>query len=176
MKELVREHTFRWTDPRAILRSADAEIAGLQWLQMMQAGEVEPPPLASALGMTIEAIEEGRVVFSMRGREWMCNPAVVIHGGITATLLDTVLTLAVVTKLPAKKSAQTIEMNLHYVRPLLPDGTAFRAEGLAVHVGGSIATAEGRVYNEAGKLVSHGTATLALLDVTAMLTRSPASP
>lgn len=36
----------------------------------------------------------------MRAEEWMCNPAAVVHGGMAATLLDTVVTLAVVPKLP----------------------------------------------------------------------------
>jgi len=108
----------------------------------------------------------------MTAREWMCNPAGVVHGGMTAVLLDTVLTLAVVSKLPGGKSAQTIDMNVHYVRPILPTGEKIVAVGTAVHIGSTIGTAEGRVHNAAGKLIAHGTATLAILDNATMASRA----
>ena len=188
MKNAVREKSFRWSDPRELgLRLAERD--GLDWLQAMKAGELPPPPAAEALGFEIEEIGAGTAVFSMSAQEWMCNPAAVIHGGLIATLLDTVLTLAVVTKLPRGKSCQTVQLNLNFVRPLLPTGERVRAVGEAVHVGTTIGTAEGRVFNAAGKMIAHGTATLALLAVEAMqgrpgrpagdgrgATRSPASP
>jgi len=98
----------------------------------------------------------------------MCNPAVVVHGGMAATLLDTVLTLAVVSKLPRGKTAQTVQMNVNYVRPLLPTGEKAVAEGVALHLGKTIGTAEGRVHDARGKLIAHGTATLAILDTEKM--------
>jgi uncharacterized protein (TIGR00369 family) len=128
------------------------------------------------LGLRPEELEEGRIVFSMRAEEWMSNPAGVVHGGMAATILDTVLTLAIVSKLPKGKTAQTIQMNLHYVRPLFPNGKIALAEGLAVHVGSTIGTAEGRLLNADGKLVAHGSATLAVMDIAAMATRYPKAP
>jgi uncharacterized protein (TIGR00369 family) len=170
VKQIVRERTFSWVDPLEVGRRL-AEVEGVEWLTMMKEGTLPPPPFAAALGMQPEEVEEGRVVFSMRAEEWMCNPAGVIHGGMAATILDTVLTLAVVAKIPEGKSAQTIDLNVHYVRPILPTGETITAEGLAVHVGATIGTAEGRMYNAAGKLVAHGTATLAILDLAAVAAR-----
>ena len=134
----------------------------------MKSGELPPPPIIEALSFEPEELEDGRIVFSMRAEEWMCNPASVVHGGMAATLLDTVLTLAVVSKLPKGKTAQTVQMNVHYVRPLLPTGEKVTGEGVAVHVGSTIGTAEGRVYDARGKLVAHGTATMAILDISQM--------
>jgi uncharacterized protein (TIGR00369 family) len=178
VKEIARQRSFTWTDPQELAKKLFS-IGGLEWLKKMKEGDVPGAPFASALGMLPEAVEEGRVVFSMAAEEWMCNPAGVVHGGMAATLLDTVLTLAVVSLIPHGKSAQTIDMNVHYVRPVLPTGERIVAEGKAVHVGTTIGTAEGRIHNAAGKLIAHGTATLAILDVAAMAaraTRSPASP
>jgi uncharacterized protein (TIGR00369 family) len=171
----TRERTHRWSDPRELAMAAFG-VSGLDWLRKIHAGELPPPPIAQALGMRSEELEAGRIVFSMRVEEWMCNPAAVVHGGVTATLLDTVLTLAVVSKLPLGKTCQTIQMNVNFVRPLFPSGEKVVAEGTAVHVGKSTGTAEGRVYDAAGKLIAHATATLAVLDTAEMATKYPATP
>lgn len=175
MKEVVRERTFRWSDPKELARRA-FDHEGLGWLRQMKAGDLPPPPVVEALGMHPEELDDGRIVFSMVAEEWMCNPAAVVHGGMAATLLDTVLTLAVVSKLPHGKTCQTVQMNINYVRPILPTGEKIVAEGVALHVGTTVGTAEGRVYNARGKLVAHGTATLAVIETASMLTKSPASP
>ncbi|HZZ00519.1 MAG TPA: PaaI family thioesterase [Candidatus Baltobacteraceae bacterium] len=163
----MRERTFRWTDPRELSRLA-FDQNGLEWLHKMKTGELPPPPIVEALSFVPEELEEGRIVFSMRAEEWMCNPASVVHGGMAATLLDTVLTLAVVSKLPKGRTAQTIQMNVNYVRPLLPTGEKVTGEGFAVHVGTTIGTAEGRVYDARGKIIAHGSATLAILETETM--------
>ncbi len=170
MKEIARERTFTWTNP-VELATQLFNTEGIAWLRAAKAREIPPPPILSALGMEIESVEDGSVAFSMRAEEWMCNPAGVVHGGMTATLLDTVLTLAIMSKLPAGSSAQTIDMNVHYVRPILPTGETIVAEGKAVHVGSTIGTAEARVHNAAGKLIAHGTATLAIIDNATMAAR-----
>ena len=167
MTQATRERTFRWTDPKTLALRA-FEQPGLGWLEQLKAGALPPPPIIDAMGFRLEEVEHGRVVFSMRAEEWMCNPAVVVHGGMAATLLDTVLTLAVVSKLPRGKTAQTVQMNVNYVRPLLPTGEKAVAEGVALHLGKTIGTAEGRVHDARGKLIAHGTATLAILDTEKM--------
>ena len=167
MSDVTRERTFRWTDPRELSRRAFGQ-EGLEWLRKFKSGELPPPPIIEALSFEPEELEEGRIVFSMRAEEWMCNPASVVHGGMAATLLDTVLTLAVVTKLSKGKIAQTIQMNVNYVRPLFPTGEKVMGEGFAVYVGTTIGTAEGRVYDARGKMIAHGSATLAILETSNM--------
>lgn len=163
----MRERTFRWTDPRELSRIAISH-GGIEWLRKMKAGELPPPPIVEALSFEPEELEDGRIVFSMRAEEWMCNPAAVVHGGMAATLLDTVVTLAVVSKLPKGKTAQTVQMNVHYVRPLHPTGEKVIGEGVALHVGNAIGTAEGRVYDARGSIVAHGSATMAILETDRM--------
>jgi uncharacterized protein (TIGR00369 family) len=171
VKEIVRERTFTWTDPTALAQRL-FDVPPIDWLKAAQAGEIPPAAVMSAIGMEIEDVREGSISFSFTAQEWMCNPAGVVHGGMTATLLDTVLTLAVMTNTPHGKTAQTIEMNVHYVRPVFATGEKIVAEGKTVHLGSTIATSEGRVHNAAGKLIAHGTATLAILDNSVIAARA----
>jgi len=160
--ETLREYSFTWTDPRE-LRQAMAGKPHLEWMQAMIDGETSGPPLASAFGYRFERAEPGHVEFSVDAHEWTANPAGMMHGGFTATLLDTVLTLAVQTRLPDDRMATTIDLHVHLVRGVVPSGQSIRAEADAVHAGGTIGTAEGRVYGADGKLLAHGSGTFAVV-------------
>lgn len=163
MKEIVRERSFTWDAPSATAGAIFGRDH-LTWMREMQSGAVPPPPAARLMGFDIETVEPGRVAFTMRAEEWMANPTGVIHGGLTSTLLDTVLTLAVTTQLPKERYCTTLDLHVHFVRPIAPDGEPVSGEGLAVHVGTNVATAEGRAHDSRGRLVAHATATLAILD------------
>jgi acyl-coenzyme A thioesterase PaaI-like protein len=45
-----------------------------------------------------------------------------------------------------------------------------RCEGKIIHAGGRIATAEGRVWDEAGTLIAHGSETCMVMTVPGMAT------
>jgi uncharacterized protein (TIGR00369 family) len=169
----MRERTFRWADPRQLAESALQE-EGLDWLRRMKDGDIPPPPAAQLLGMEIEEIEQGRIRFSMRAEEWMCTPQAVVHGGMAATLLDTVLALAVASKLPKGKTCQTVQLNVNFLRPVLPTGEKIIAEATAIHVGSRIGMSEGRVVDARGKAIAHATATMAILETERM--REPRLP
>lgn len=140
------------------------------WLRAMQNGAIPVPPAAATFGFDIDTVEDGRVAFSAAAHEWMSNPAGVVHGGMTSALLDTVLTLAVTTKLPLQKMCTTADLHVRFVRPILPDSSRFRAEGVAVHVGRTLCTAEGKVFDARGRLVAHGTGSFAVLDIPSLST------
>lgn len=160
--DTLRNYTFTWTDPRELQR-AMAGRAHLEWMRDIITGAAPAPPLASAFGFVFEEAEPGRVTFSVPAHEWTANPAGVVHGGFTSTLLDTVLTLAVQAKLPGDRMATTVDLHVHMVRPAQPNGQKLTAEAAAVHVGTTLATAEGRVTDAAGKLIAHGTGTFAII-------------
>ena len=160
--DTLRTYAFTWSDPRELQR-AMAGKAHIEWMRDIIAGAAPPPPLASAFGFVFELAEPGHVIFSVPAHEWTSNPAGVVHGGFTSTLLDTVLTLAVQTNVPQGRMATTTDLHVHMVRPAIPDGGALTGEATAVHVGTTLATAEGRVTDAAGKLIAHGTGSFAII-------------
>jgi uncharacterized protein (TIGR00369 family) len=104
-------------------------------------------------------VAEGRAVFQGEPRREHLNPLGSIHGGYTATLLDSCMACAVHSTLPAGTGYTTVEIKINYVRPLLEATGPVRAEGRIIQPGRRIATAEGRLVDAAGKLYAHGTTT-----------------
>jgi len=64
--------------------------------------------------------------------------------------------------MPAGKIFTTLEMKINYVRPMTRETGEVRCEANVIHIGGRIATAEGRIVDGNGKLLAHGTATCML--------------
>ncbi|MFD0351331.1 PaaI family thioesterase [Kitasatospora aburaviensis] len=87
-----------------------------------------------------------------------------VHGGFLATLLDSALGSAVMSRLAAGTMYTTVQLGVHMIRPVLADTPALRCEGRALHVGRTTATAEARVVGtHDGRLYAHGTTTCAIL-------------
>ena len=69
---------------------------------------------------------------------------------------------AIPAMMPAGKIFTTLEMKINYVRPITRERGVVRCEANVIHAGGRVATAEGRIMDEDGKLYAHGTATCIL--------------
>ncbi|TDD39462.1 PaaI family thioesterase [Actinomadura sp. KC06] len=134
--------------------------AGLEQLRdLLDMGMEKGYGIGALLGMTAESLEPGRVVFALTPRTDFSNPLGIVHGGILSTLLDSAMGCAVHTALPDGAGYTTLELSVNFVRPVPLEGGRLVCEGTTVHVGRKLATAEGRVRNEDGKLVAHGTTT-----------------
>lgn len=118
------------------------------------------PPIARLLGMQLEDIEFGTVSFSVVTRPEFANPLGTLHGGICATLLDSVLGCAVHSTLEPGIGYGTLELKVNYVRTVPVDGERLVATGTVLHPGRRVATAEGKVVDSQGRLVAHGTTTV----------------
>ena len=139
-------------------------MSGLQALRAIGDGRLPPPPIASLMGFEPVEVEEGRAVFAVTPQEFHYNPIGVVHGGLAATLLDSAMGCAVQTTLPAGVGWTTLEVKVNFARPMTRDTGRVLCEANVVHRGGTIATAEGRVYaEETGKLLAHGTSTCLVL-------------
>ena len=155
----TRSRTVTWEDPLE-LASRGRGMSGIEHLRAMIAGELPPPPIAYTLGMLLIEVDEGRAVFEAHPAEYHYNPIGVVHGGLAATLLDSATGCAVQTTLPAGVGYTTLELKTNFVRPIAQDTGRVLCEAEVVHRGGTIATAEGKLYAEqSGKLLAHGTST-----------------
>ncbi len=157
-----RQRLVQWDDPMATAQAA-FRMSGLAFLQAMQRREVPGPPIAHLIGFDIAEVEAGRVVFTTEPAEYHYNPVGAIHGGLGATLLDSALACAILTMLPAGVGSTTIELHINYVRPLSVQTGKIFATGEVIHSGRTIATAQGRITDAAGKLYAHATTTCLIL-------------
>ena len=140
-------------------------LGGLAFLQKVVREEFPTPPIAATLGFRFVEVEPGRSVITMRPDARWYNLIQTVHGGVAATLLDTVMATAILSTLPVGKGFTTLELKLNYVRPITDQTGDLRAEGTIINVGRTIGTAEGRLTDPQGKLLAHGTTTCLILDV-----------
>ncbi|MFV0474341.1 MAG: PaaI family thioesterase [Pikeienuella sp.] len=150
------EYAVAGLDHRAAL-----SMSGLDYMRALVAGELGArPSISDTIGMSLpREIEYGRVVFEAQAADFLLNPLGVIHGGFAATLLDSAMGCAVHTALPAATGYTTAELKINYTRAMTPETGLLRAEGAVIHVGRRMATAEGRLLGEDGKLYAHGSTT-----------------
>lgn len=85
------------------------------------------------------------------------NPLKMVHGGMTATLLDTAMGSLVNHSLPQDSNALTAEMNVHYLKPGI--GKYLRCIASLSHHGKQLCVTEGKVYDENDKLIAMATGT-----------------
>jgi uncharacterized protein (TIGR00369 family) len=130
-------------------------------LEQLRAAETAGgfPGIGELLGMEILALGEGHVEIGLMTRAEFANPAGSLHGGISATLLDSVLALAVHSTLPDGVGYTTLDLAVKYLRPVAVAGVRLRAIGNVVHRGRQVVTGEATVRDEADRLVATGTAT-----------------
>jgi uncharacterized protein (TIGR00369 family) len=158
----ARTLTVTWEDPRPAAR-AGAALAGIDYVRAMAEGRVPAPPIARLMGFELEEVGEGRAVFAVTPGEQHYNPIGVAHGGLAATLLDSCMGCCIHTMLPQGRAFTTLEVKVNYVRPLTAETGRVRAIGTVIHIGGQVATAEGRIVDAGGKIYAHGTTTCILL-------------
>ena len=138
---------------------------GLELLQAIFEGRLPRPAAGTLIGMRGVSVEEGRVVFELEPGPEHANPMGTTHGGILATILDSAMTCAVHSVLPAGRVPTTLDLQVRYLRPVPPGMGRLEAEGRAVHVGGRVGTAEGRVTGEDGTLYATATTSCMVLDL-----------
>ena len=140
------------------------QLPGLDFFKKMAAGELPPPALVALLGLKIVEAEAGRVTFTGVAREEFYNGMGVAHGGFAATLLDSALGCAINTMMPAGRVFTTIDLQIHYTRPLRREAGELRCTATVVHVGSRTATSEGRIVDATGRVYAHGTTTCILVE------------
>jgi uncharacterized protein (TIGR00369 family) len=135
------------------------EMSGLEYVQGLADGTLPLNTIAQTLGYDVVQAENGRVVVTVVPSDAHLNPAGTVHGGLSATLLDSCMGLAIQTTLERGISQTTLEFKISLVRPITPETGLIKAEGVVLNCGRRIGTAEGRITDGKGRLLAHGTTT-----------------
>jgi uncharacterized protein (TIGR00369 family) len=154
-----RSRTVTWEDPFIVPKAAVGR-SGLEILKDVFERRLPPPPIAETMGFHGLHVEEGKAVFAGEPGEHLYNPIGVVHGGFAMTLLDSAMGCAVHSTLKAGERYTSVEVKTNFIRPITIETGPVRCEGVVIHRGGTIATAEGKLFAESsGKLLAHGTTT-----------------
>lgn len=134
-------------------------LTGLAFVQGLVEGTLPLNTIARTLGYDVTEAVSGRVVVSAEPSGIHLNPAGTVHGGLAATLLDSCMGLAIQSTLEKGVSQTTLEFKISLLRPITPETGMIKAEGIVLSRGRRVGTAEGRLTDDSGRLLAHGTTT-----------------
>jgi uncharacterized protein (TIGR00369 family) len=140
------------------------EMTGLEFVQGLADGTLPLNTIAETLGYDVIEAESGRVVVAIEPGAAHLNPAGTVHGGLSATLLDSCMGLAVQSTLEKGVGQTTLEFKISLVRPITPATGLIKAEGKVLYRGRRVGTAEGRITDGKGSLLAHGTTTCLIFE------------
>src|SRR5438309_3264459 len=102
-------------------------------------------PFSKMIGMRLVDLRPDEAVLAIEMRDDLRQPSGVLHGGVTATLIDTAMAFAVRTRLPIEAATATIDLTVHYLRP--HNAGTITCIGKVVRAGKRIFTVSADVFN-----------------------------
>ena len=107
------------------------------------------------LGLKVEEIRQDYARMRLAYRPEFRQPAGVLHGGVIASMIDTVVVPAVGSGYDEARALFTIDMQLRYLAPIVEEDAV--AEGWIVQRGRQIVFCEAEVRAASGTLAATGT-------------------
>jgi acyl-CoA thioesterase len=126
------------------------EITEAQKQRAAQA--IRQVPFARLLGFELVDLNAGEAVIKLKMRDELRQPYGILHGGATASLIDTAMAFAVRTCVEETVPTTTIDLTVHYLRPV-SEGEIF-CTAKVKRAGKRILTVSADVVNEQKKLIA----------------------
>jgi uncharacterized protein (TIGR00369 family) len=142
-----------------------ASMSGLDFVRSVLDGRLPQPPIMQTIEPFDSSAEPGLVVIHSLPDLRHYNPIGSVHGGYAAILLDSAMGLAVQSMLKPGQGYTTLEFKISFVRGMTADTGVIRTEGRIFNVGRRAATAEARITDSSGRLLSHATTTCMVFDI-----------
>ena len=122
------------------------------------------PPCARLLGWELSTVDPqaGTIEVEFAAEPDFTNPSGFIQGGFIAAMLDDTLGPAAFAMTGGRRLTTTIDLHLHYVRPVAPGRVT--TKGRVVNLGASVAFLEGELFDATGKLSATASASALLTD------------
>ena len=114
-------------------------------------------PFFKLIGLELVRLDIGEAEFRMEMRDDLRHPFGLLHGGVTATIIDTAMAFAVRTYVEPTAPTATIDLTVHYLRPHTEG--PIRCTAKVVRAGKRIFTVTSDVFNADGKLIATGLST-----------------
>lgn len=134
-------------------------VDGLTYLQGVVSGKYPLAPVMDIGKYRVVKAEKGRVVIEGDPSSAFLNPMNVIHGGWTATVLDTAMACAAQSVCELGESTTTIEFKVNCVRPITEATGKVTAIGEVIQRGQRLSTTKATMTDQDGKVLAHGTET-----------------
>lgn len=115
-------------------------------------------PLMDWLKAKVIEVEEGEIKMEFTVDKYMLNPIGILHGGITATMLDEVMGAASFT-LGRPTGFATINMNVDYLKPAKVGDTVFGI-GKVLRAGKTILHLESKILDSEDRLLAKATSNM----------------
>jgi acyl-coenzyme A thioesterase 13 len=115
-------------------------------------------PFSDWLGSRLTEVGEGKITLSLLIRPEMTNPARILHGGVAAAILDDVMGMTVYT-LGKEFIYVTVSLSVDFLDNAREGETIF-AQSQIIRNGKTLIHAEGKLTNEAGKILVKATSNL----------------
>ena len=140
------------------LRASDDEA----YLELLQE-RAEELAFFRLIGLQINEIQPGRSVLSIEHRDDLTQPVGILHGGVTATLIDTGIAYAFLSRDESRElvraggSLVAVDLRVKFFRPV--SRGAITCTSTVTRMGRRILHGESVVTNEEGKEVARGDST-----------------
>ena len=128
------------------------------WVRQLAAGM----PFYRFMGIRVTKLGWGRAEIRIGVAKGLTQRAGFVHGGVSASLVDSAVGLALWTMIDRGNAIATIDLQVNFLAPANPGLLTARAR--IVHKGKRTAVGDCTVRDGAGKLVSIGTATYLILE------------
>ena len=113
---------------------------------------LENAPFPRLVGLELVDLSYGEAVIKLEMRDELRQPYGLLHGGATATLIDTTTAFAVITTQTPGEQSTTVDLTIHYLRPHTDGEIVCTAR--TVRAGRRITTVSAEVVNGEGKLIA----------------------
>ena len=118
-------------------------------------------PFIHFLGLELGDVERGAATLYLDVRDELRQVRGLLHGGVTASLIDTAAAFAIISTLSEGESTATVDLTIHYMRPLLSG--RLKAHARVLRAGRRLLTVTVDIQDEAGNVAATALTTYAKL-------------
>jgi acyl-coenzyme A thioesterase 13 len=111
-----------------------------------------PSPIAKWLDGTLTAAEEGSLTATFTVRQEMCNPMMILNGGVMATMMDDLMGITVYS-LGGENFYTSINLSIDFLKSARI-GETVTAVSQVIRQGRNVVNCDCKVYNEKQELLA----------------------